>query len=62
MSIDSNVAGITSVGGMGGGAAAITAELAGTGNSVVIGVVVGLTLVVVSAIVMRRLHRNITSN
>jgi hypothetical protein len=61
MSVDGNIAGITGVGGMGGGAAAVVADLAGTGHSVLIGIAVGLALVVVSAIVMRKAHRGTTA-
>ena len=61
MSIDSNVTGITGVGGFGGGAAMVAAELAGTGHSVLIGIATGLSLVAIAALLMRRAHRNIIS-
>lgn len=62
MSIDSNITGITGIGGMGGGAATIAAELAGTGHSVAIGLTVGMVIVVISAFVMRKAHRDIIAN
>lgn len=59
MSIDSNLPGIVSIGGMGGGGAALVSQLAGTGNSVLIGILTGLTLIFVSAFVLRKAHRNL---
>lgn len=59
MSVDSPINTIAGIGGFGGGSAALVAELAGTGNSTLIGVVTAVALILVSAFVLRKAHRNI---
>lgn len=59
MSIDSGITSVASIGGMGGGGAALLSELAGTGNSVLIGLATGVALMFVPAFVLRRAHRNL---
>lgn len=60
MSIDSGLTSVASIGGMGGGGAALLANLAGTGHSVLIGIATGITLIFVSAFILRRAHRNLS--
>lgn len=50
MSVDGNVLGVATIGGMGGGAASVLAE---TGNPVLVGILVGGAIVVVLGFLAR---------